>query len=125
MGVRFTRGPRPRDRGDNGRGRRATRRRGAGGHDGRFRHGGASTAGRWCWSIPLSLEAWEQLRTWRTGGRSGQAGLRGVRRQDAWLIAAPLPTHEPSLLAISGIGPVKLENYGDELIAMAEKIRSI
>jgi hypothetical protein len=39
-------------------------------------------------------------------------------------VAASLPTGESGLLAISGIGPVKLENYGDDLIGLAEKLRA-
>jgi DNA helicase-2/ATP-dependent DNA helicase PcrA len=41
-----------------------------------------------------------------------------------WLAAAVLPTNEAGLLAISGISPVKLESYGDELISMAEELRT-
>ena len=32
------------------------------------------------------------------------------------LIAAARPTSDTELLAIKGIGPAKLENYGDDLI---------
>jgi len=41
-----------------------------------------------------------------------------------WLVAATLPVKEADLLAINGIGPVKLENYGDELISIAEELRA-
>jgi len=40
------------------------------------------------------------------------------------LVAAVLPTNEAGLLAINGIGPAKLESYGDELIAIAEQFRT-
>jgi hypothetical protein len=39
-------------------------------------------------------------------------------------LLGPTPTTEAGLLAISGIGPVKLESYGDELIAIAEQLRT-
>jgi DNA helicase-2/ATP-dependent DNA helicase PcrA len=40
------------------------------------------------------------------------------------LVAAALPTDEAGLLALSGIGPVKLESYGDDLILIAEQLRT-
>jgi len=41
-----------------------------------------------------------------------------------WLVSAVLPITEAGLLAISGIGPVKLESYGDELISITEQLRT-
>jgi superfamily II DNA helicase RecQ len=40
------------------------------------------------------------------------------------LVAATLPTNEAGFLAINGIGPAKLESSGDELIAIAEQLRT-
>jgi superfamily II DNA helicase RecQ len=40
------------------------------------------------------------------------------------LAAAMLPTNEADLLAISGSGPVKLESHGDQLIAIADQLRT-
>ena len=73
---------------------------------------------------PRFGDAWEQLRAWRYERAAGKPAFVVFDDKTLWLIAALLPTHEAGLLAISGIGPVKLENYGDELIAMAEKLRA-
>jgi DNA helicase-2/ATP-dependent DNA helicase PcrA len=75
---------------------------------------------------PRSEEAWERLRAWR-GERARAAGKPAFVVLDdktLRLVAAILPTKEAGLLAISGIGPVKLESYGDELIAVAEQLRA-
>jgi DNA helicase-2/ATP-dependent DNA helicase PcrA len=73
---------------------------------------------------PRFAEAWEQLRAWRTERAAGKPAYVVFDDKTLWLVAALLPTHEAGLLAISGIGPVKLENYGDDLIALAEKLRA-
>lgn len=73
---------------------------------------------------PRFAEAWEHLRTWRTERAAGKPAFVVFDDKTLWLVAALLPTQESGLLAISGIGPVKLENYGDELIAIAEQLRS-
>jgi len=73
---------------------------------------------------PRFAEAWEQLRRWRTERAAGKPAFVVFDDKTLWLVAALLPTQESGLLAISGIGPAKLENYGDELIAMAEELRS-
>ena len=75
---------------------------------------------------PRYAEAWEGLRTWRAE-RSRAAGKPAFVVFDdktLRLIAALLPTNEAGLLAISGIGQVKLESYGDELISLAEQLRA-
>ena len=38
-------------------------------------------------------------------------------------IAAAMPTDERSLLAVAGIGPTKLELYGDEILAVLDQLR--
>jgi superfamily II DNA helicase RecQ len=68
--------------------------------------------------------AWEHLRAWRTERAAGKPAFVVFDDKTLWAIAALLPTREAGLLAINGIGPVKLENYGDELIAMAEELRA-
>jgi DNA helicase-2/ATP-dependent DNA helicase PcrA len=73
---------------------------------------------------PCFAEAWERLRTWRTGRSAGKPAYVVFDDKTLWLIAAILPTTEAGLLAISGIGPVKLETYGDDLISIAEELRS-
>ncbi len=69
---------------------------------------------------PRFAEAWERLRAWRTERATGKPAFVVFDDKTLWLIAAILPTHEAGLLAITGIGQVKLESYGDELISIAE-----
>lgn len=73
---------------------------------------------------PRFAEAWEQLRAWRTRRAAGKPAFVVFDDKTLWLVAATLPTKEAGLLAISGIGPVKLESYGDDLMAMAEELRA-
>ena len=70
--------------------------------------------------------AWERLRAWRTERARAAGKPAFVVFDDKTLrtLAAVLPTTEAGLLAISGIGPVKLETYGDELMAIAEQLRA-
>jgi DNA helicase-2/ATP-dependent DNA helicase PcrA len=73
-----------------------------------------------------SAEGWERLRTWRAE-RSRQLGKPAfVVFDDKTLraIAAALPTTETGLLAIPGVGPVKLDAYGADLMALADELRS-
>ena len=69
-------------------------------------------------------EAWDELRAWRWQRAAGKPAFVVFDDKTLWLVAALLPTAEAGLLAISGIGPVKLENYGDDLIALSERMRA-
>ena len=75
---------------------------------------------------PRFAEAWERLRTWRAerARAAGKPAFVVFDDKTLWLVSAVLPTTEAGLLAISGIGPVKLESYGDELISIAEQLRT-
>jgi DNA helicase-2/ATP-dependent DNA helicase PcrA len=73
---------------------------------------------------PSFPRAWERLRGWRSERAAGKPAYTVFDDKTLWLVAAILPTTEAGLLAISGIGAVKLENYGDDLIAMAEELRA-
>jgi DNA helicase-2/ATP-dependent DNA helicase PcrA len=75
---------------------------------------------------PRFAEAWDGLRAWRAERAKGAGKPAFVVLDDKTLrlVAATLPTNETGLLAINGIGPAKLESYGDELIAIAEQFRT-
>ncbi len=73
---------------------------------------------------PRFSEAWDRLKVWRGQRAAGKPAYVVFDDKTLWNIAALLPTRESGLLAISGIGPAKLENYGDDLIALAEQLRS-
>jgi len=74
---------------------------------------------------PGSASAWARLRAWRSeqAATLGKPAFVVVDDKTLRLLAARLPTTEPGLLAISGIGPVKLQSFGDQLIALAEELR--
>lgn len=74
---------------------------------------------------PAAERAWERLREWRTGRARAQSVPPYVVFDDRTLrmVAATLPVTEAGLLAISGIGPVKSETYGAEVMAIAEELR--
>jgi len=71
--------------------------------------------------------AWEALRTWRAERAKalGKPAFVVFDDKTLRLVAAKLPTSEAGLLAISGIGPLKLDSYGDELLAIAEQMRAL
>jgi DNA helicase-2/ATP-dependent DNA helicase PcrA len=75
---------------------------------------------------PRFAEAWDGLRTWRAerAKAAGKPAFVVFDDKTLRLVAAVLPTNEAGLLAINGIGPAKLESYGDELIAIAEQFRT-
>ena len=75
---------------------------------------------------PRCAQAWELLRTWRAQRAKalGKPAFVVFDDRTLRLVAVLLPTSEAGLLAISGIGQVKLESYGDELISLGEQVRS-
>ncbi|MDR3649079.1 MAG: HRDC domain-containing protein, partial [Acidimicrobiales bacterium] len=75
---------------------------------------------------PRFAEARERLRAWRAerARAAGKPAFVVFDDKTLWLVSAVLPITEAGLLAISGIGPVKLESYGDELISIAEQLRT-
>jgi hypothetical protein len=74
---------------------------------------------------PACNPAAERLRAWRSGlARStGKPAFTVFDDKTLRALAAALPASESGLAAIPGIGPVKLETYGSELIAMFEELR--
>jgi DNA helicase-2/ATP-dependent DNA helicase PcrA len=75
---------------------------------------------------PRCDQAWERLRAWRSEQAKAAGKPPYVVFDDKTLrmVAATLPTSEAGLLSISGIGQVKLDSYGTDLIVIAEAIRS-
>ncbi len=60
----------------------------------------------------------EKLKTWRLGQAQAQGVPAYVVFNDRTLeaLAALRPSNEETLLQVPGIGPAKLEAYGDELL---------
>jgi ATP-dependent DNA helicase RecQ len=77
-------------------------------------------------SHPRCDEGWERLRSWRAerAKTTGKPAFVVFDDKTLRLVAATLPISEAGLLAISGIGQVKLETYGDALISIAEELRA-
>ncbi len=67
---------------------------------------------------PVDADVFERLKTWRLGQARAQGVPAYVVFNDRTLeaIAALRPTTEESLLSVPGIGPAKLEAYGDQLL---------
>ncbi len=74
---------------------------------------------------PAAGGAWERLRQWRSerAASIGKPAFVVLDDRTLRMVAATLPVTEAGLLSISGIGPVKLQAYGDELVALAEDLR--
>ena len=78
-------------------------------------------------TVPANVaEATERLKAWRLARArsSGKPAFTVFDDKTLKALAAALPTTESALAAIPGIGPVKLDAYGSELIAMFEELRS-
>ncbi|GAB3257701.1 ATP-dependent helicase [Nocardioides dilutus] len=75
-----------------------------------------------CADCPASYdeELFERLREWRKGRADAEEVPAFVVFSDATLqlIAELKPTSTKALLSISGIGPQKLEKYGDDVLAL-------
>jgi len=71
---------------------------------------------------PVDPELWEVLRTWRrdTAGRAGVPAFVVLSDADLRGIAARRPADLVELRQCRGMGPAKLERYGDELLATLE-----
>jgi DNA helicase-2/ATP-dependent DNA helicase PcrA len=72
---------------------------------------------------PRFAQAWDRLRAWRTERAAGKPAYVVFDDKTLWTVAALLPVSDAGLLAINGIGEVKLESYGDDLISIAEELR--
>jgi superfamily II DNA helicase RecQ len=58
------------------------------------------------------------LRTWRRERADGKPAYTVLNDRTLALIAEQLPSTLDELAAIDGIGPARLERYGDELLAL-------
>jgi DNA helicase-2/ATP-dependent DNA helicase PcrA len=77
-------------------------------------------------AAPGAVAAEAALREWRTA-RSNADGVPAyvvLSNRQLEGIAAAMPADERELLACNGIGPTKLERYGDDILAVVDSARA-
>ena len=67
---------------------------------------------------PADAPLFEALKAWRLQAADGNPAFTVAHNKTLTAIAAARPTDEPSLLAISGVGPSFIEKYADEVLAL-------
>jgi DNA helicase-2/ATP-dependent DNA helicase PcrA len=72
-------------------------------------------------------DLFEALRAWRldTSRRLGVPAYVVLHNRSIEEIARRRPTTEGELLAVSGLGPAKLENYGDDILAVVASANTL
>jgi DNA helicase-2/ATP-dependent DNA helicase PcrA len=75
-------------------------------------------------SEELEELAFERLRAWRAERAAGKPAYTVFADRTLRELAARLPTTEVALRAVTGVGPAKLDAYGDELLALATDLRA-
>lgn len=68
--------------------------------------------------------AFERLRAWRATKAVGKPAYTVFADATLRVLAATLPVDEAGLRAVKGVGPTKLELYGEELLALTSELRS-
>ena len=76
-------------------------------------------------SNPASQAAAEALRTWRTERSNADSVPAYVVLSNRQLegVAEVMPTDQRELLACDGIGPSRLERYGEDILAVLDSVR--
>jgi DNA helicase-2/ATP-dependent DNA helicase PcrA len=72
----------------------------------------------------LAEAAFERLRAWRTAKASGKPAYTVFSDATLRDLANALPATEAELAGVKGVGPTKLQLYGDELLGLLEEVRS-
>ena len=73
---------------------------------------------------PSYAMAFERFRTWRTQKAHGKPAYTVLADETLHSLAIGLPTDEAALRQIKGIGPMKLEAFGEELLLLTAELRS-
>jgi superfamily II DNA helicase RecQ len=83
-----------------------------------------SAAGEQRALAPAGYEAaFEALREWRKQAADGKPAYTVLPDATLRLLAVRLPETEAHLAAVHGIGPAKLDQYGDQLLALLATFR--
>jgi len=67
---------------------------------------------------PAHAAAFDALRAWRATKAAGKPAYTVFADATLRALAVTMPTDEVALRAVKGVGPTKLELYGDELLAL-------
>ena len=70
------------------------------------------------------MEAFERLREWRRRRADGKPAYTVLPDATLRVLADSKPATERELSMVPGIGPTKLQNYGEELLALLAELRS-
>jgi DNA helicase-2/ATP-dependent DNA helicase PcrA len=73
---------------------------------------------------PNHLMAFEQFRAWRLQRAHGKPAYTVLSDDTLRALAINLPADEASLARVKGIGPMKLEAFGEELLVLMAEMRS-
>jgi len=69
--------------------------------------------------------AFERLRSWRTRRANGKPAYTVLADDTLRALSVGLPLDEGGLAALKGIGPVKLEAFGEELLILNAELRDL
>jgi DNA helicase-2/ATP-dependent DNA helicase PcrA len=72
---------------------------------------------------PVDVEAFERLREWRRRRADGKPAFTVLTDATLRVLADSKPSTEAELGRVPGIGPTKLQNYGEELLALLDELR--
>ena len=73
---------------------------------------------------PNYSKAFERFRAWRMQRANGKPAYTVLSDETLRILAISLPANEASLARVKGIGPVKLEAFGEELLVLMADLRS-
>ena len=69
--------------------------------------------------------AFDRLRAWRTQRANGKPAYTVLTDETLRALALGLPLSEATLARVKGIGPVKLERFGEELLVLLTELRGL
>jgi DNA helicase-2/ATP-dependent DNA helicase PcrA len=74
---------------------------------------------------PNHVIAFERFRAWRTHRANGKPAYTVLSDETLRALSVALPADEAALARVKGIGPMKLEAFGDELLVLTAEIRAL
>jgi HRDC domain/UvrD-like helicase C-terminal domain len=74
---------------------------------------------------PNHAVAFERMRSWRTRRANGKPAYTVLADETLRALSVGLPVDEGGLAAVKGIGPVKLEAFGEELLVLMAELRDL